>query len=43
MIEGKLNREGNAETIIEEISIWDDQQQYTKEFKELLKDYYLYL
>jgi len=43
MMEGKLNREGSAETLIEEIAIWDDQQQYTKEFKELLKDYYLHL
>jgi tRNA1Val (adenine37-N6)-methyltransferase len=43
MIAGKLNRAGLAETLIEEISIWDDQQQYKEEFKELLKDYYLYL
>jgi len=33
----------DVETEINEISIWDDQQQYTKEFTELLKDYYLYL
>ena len=43
MIAGKLNQEDHAETLIEEISIWDDQQQYKEEFKELLKDYYLYL
>ena len=43
MVSGKLNREGHPETLIEEISIWDDQQQYKEEFKELLKDYYLYL
>jgi len=42
MITGKLE-DDHAETLIEEISIWDDQQQYTTEFKELLKDYYLYL
>lgn len=42
MIAGKLE-EDPAETLIEEISIWDDQQQYTGEFKELMKDYYLYL
>ena len=41
MITGR--KEGHAETLIEEISIWDDQQQYKEEFKELLKDYYLYL
>jgi len=43
MIAGKLCREEQAETLIEEISIWDDQQQYKEEFKELLKDYYLNL
>jgi tRNA1Val (adenine37-N6)-methyltransferase len=43
MIAGKLRREGHRETLIEEISIWDDHQQYKEEFKELLKDYYLYL
>ena len=43
MIAGKLSPEGHPETLIEEISIWDDQQQYKEEFKELLKDYYLYL
>ncbi|MFL5740735.1 MAG: tRNA1(Val) (adenine(37)-N6)-methyltransferase [Flavisolibacter sp.] len=26
-----------------ELSIWNEQQQYTAEFRELLKDYYLYL
>lgn len=30
-----------AETL--EISIWNEKQQYTKEFIDLLKDYYLYL
>jgi len=43
MIAGKLNQEGHPETQIEEISICDDLQQYTEEFKELLKDYYLHL
>jgi len=43
MIAGKLNQEDPAETLIEEISIWDDRQQYKEEFKELLKDYYLHL
>jgi tRNA1Val (adenine37-N6)-methyltransferase len=42
MMVGKFEKE-NYETVIEEISIWDDQQQYTKEFKDLLKDYYLHL
>ena len=43
MIAGKLSQEDHPETLIEEISIWDDHQQYKEEFKELLKDYYLYL
>jgi tRNA1Val (adenine37-N6)-methyltransferase len=43
MLTGKLKDENEIETIIDEISIWDDRQQYTEEFKELLKDYYLYL
>ena len=43
MIAGKLIQGSDPETLIGEISIWDDQQQYKEEFKELLKDYYLYL
>jgi tRNA1Val (adenine37-N6)-methyltransferase len=43
LIAGKLIQEDPAETLIEEISIWDDQQQYKEEFTDLLKDYYLYL
>ncbi len=31
------------ETEFDEMSIWDEQQQYTKEFVRLLKDYYLHL
>jgi tRNA1Val (adenine37-N6)-methyltransferase len=31
------------ETEFDELSIWDEQQQYTNEFVELLKDYYLHL
>jgi len=41
MIEGKLKQRDQGGTCIEEISIWNEQQQYTNEFKELLKDYYL--
>ncbi len=43
MIEGKLNRGESAETIIDDLSIWDEKHQYTTEFVSLLKDYYLYL
>jgi len=34
---------GDVETEMNEISICDEQQQYTSEFIKLLKDYYLYL
>ena len=37
-VDGKL-----TETLFDEISIWNDKQEYTNGFKELLKDYYLYL
>jgi tRNA1Val (adenine37-N6)-methyltransferase len=43
MISGKLNNGNDAETVIDEISICDDQQQYTDQFKQLLQAYYLYL
>jgi len=43
MLAGKINPDGSNETRIEEIAIWNDKQQYTDAFKNLLKDYYLYL
>jgi tRNA1Val (adenine37-N6)-methyltransferase len=43
MLSGKLKDENEIETTIDEISIWNDQQQYTEEFRELLMDYYLYV
>jgi tRNA1Val (adenine37-N6)-methyltransferase len=43
MIAGKLKQGNEIETNIDEISICDDQQQYTSEFIDLLKDYYLHL
>jgi tRNA1Val (adenine37-N6)-methyltransferase len=43
MIKGKLNEQKKQETEFDEMSIWNDQQQYTQEFVALLKDYYLYL
>jgi tRNA1Val (adenine37-N6)-methyltransferase len=43
MLMGKLSEQENAETEFDEMSIWDDSQQYTNEFKQLLKDYYLHL
>jgi tRNA1Val (adenine37-N6)-methyltransferase len=43
MLKGKLNEQENAETEFNEMSIWDDSQQYTSEFKQLLKEYYLHL
>lgn len=43
MIAGKIKTGESPETLIDEISICDDKKQYTIEFTELLKDYYLYL
>ena len=41
-IKGNLNAE-EKETGFDELSIWNDKQQYTNEFVNLLKDYYLHL
>jgi len=43
MLKGKLSEPENIETEFNEMSISDDSQQYTSEFKQLLKDYYLHL
>ena len=43
MLSGKLKTNEAIETIIDEISITDEKQQYTTAFMELLKDYYLHL
>jgi tRNA1Val (adenine37-N6)-methyltransferase len=43
MLKGKLKNGERSETTLDEISVWNDQQQYTSEFRELLKDYYLNL
>lgn len=43
ILAGKINSGGSNETRIDEIAIWNDKQQYTDAFKNLLKDYYLYL
>lgn len=43
MLAGKLKSGDSAETIMNEFSIWDEGQQYTADFKSLLKDYYLHL
>jgi tRNA1Val (adenine37-N6)-methyltransferase len=41
MIKGSVSQGKSDETLIEEISIWDDRQQYTDEFRQLLQEYYL--
>ena len=43
MIKGKPVKDENQETEFDEISIWDEKQEYTPEFVSLLKDYYLHL
>lgn len=43
MLKGNCDTVKKEETEIDEISIWDDKQQYTQVFTELLKEYYLYL
>ena len=42
-LKGKLKNFKSAETIIDEISIKDDNDQYTPAFINLLKEYYLHL
>lgn len=43
MLMGSMHDDESVETAFDEISIWDEHQQYTEVFAELLKDYYLYL
>jgi tRNA1Val (adenine37-N6)-methyltransferase len=43
MIMGVIAEDGYTEAEFDELSIWDEHQQYTEEFVQLLKDYYLYL
>ena len=43
MIKGSLYMEANKETEFDELSIWNEKQEYTDEFVNLLKDYYLHL
>jgi tRNA1Val (adenine37-N6)-methyltransferase len=43
IISGTHQRGNEREYLTSEISIWNDQQQYTKEFIKLLKGYYLHL
>ena len=42
-IKGKLKDQGEEELEFDEMSIWNEKQQYTNEFTNLLKDYYLHL
>lgn len=43
MLAGQLSPGSTVNTEFDEISIWDKNKQYTTEFAELLKPYYLYL
>jgi tRNA1(Val) A37 N6-methylase TrmN6 len=43
MLTGQLNAGINENADFDELSIWDENKNYTTEFAELLKSYYLYL
>jgi len=43
ILTGKFKTDKLTEIELNEISIWDEKQQYTTEFVELLKNYYLHL
>lgn len=43
MLTGELRTEKKEQTRFDEISIWNERQQYTPEFEEFLKDFYLHL
>ena len=43
MLRGTFFKSEKQKTETSEISIWNEEQQYTEEFKTLLKDYYLHL
>ena len=43
LIKGKVKDRRKEELEFDEMSIWDDKQQYTNEFVKLLKDYYMHL
>lgn len=43
IVEGRKKSAEVSEIILDEISIWNKEQQYTDKFISLLKDYYLYL
>lgn len=43
MLKGKMKTKKYSEFYFDEISIWDEKKQYTDKFKNLLREYYLYL
>lgn len=43
MLKGEIKTKRESEFFYDEISIWDEKKQYTDRFKNLLRDYYLYL
>lgn len=43
ILTGKLKSDKPVKTEFDEISVWNEQQEYTKTFRELLRDYYLHL
>jgi hypothetical protein len=43
MLKGGLRDESLQEIEMDELLIWDERQQYTREFASLLSDFYLHL
>lgn len=43
MLKGKIKTKKHSEFFFDELSIWDEKKQYTQPFRNLLRDYYLYL
>lgn len=43
MLKGKIKTKRHSEFYFDEIPVWNEKKQYTEEFKNLLREYYLYL
>lgn len=43
MLKGKIKTKKHSEFFFDELSIWNEKKQYTEPFRNLLREYYLYL